>query len=139
MFIESVRARATCNTIISSHLVSSHRPCTEDHLFLIFLSSRFSSFISFLLSTLLLITFPSLHSFLRLHIFAVSSYSFLFSCFCQPLLLSCSSARFIFPIFTTSIQSCSFRWNLIRTFSTGIHSFLTARKCHLYVVSFCLQ
>lgn len=28
MFIESVRARATCNTIISSHLVSSHRPCT---------------------------------------------------------------------------------------------------------------
>lgn len=28
MFIESVRARATCNAIISSHLVSSHRPCT---------------------------------------------------------------------------------------------------------------
>lgn len=28
MFIESVRARATCNTIISSHPVSSHRPCT---------------------------------------------------------------------------------------------------------------
>lgn len=33
MFIESVRARATCNTIISSHPVSSHRPCTSAQLF----------------------------------------------------------------------------------------------------------
>lgn len=33
MFIESVRARATCNTIISSHPVSSHRPCTSGQLF----------------------------------------------------------------------------------------------------------
>lgn len=33
MFIESVRARATCNTIISSHPVSSHRPCTLAQLF----------------------------------------------------------------------------------------------------------
>lgn len=46
MFIESVRARATCNTIISSHPVSSHRPCTNSSL-LSRVSSPFPSWFFF--------------------------------------------------------------------------------------------
>lgn len=38
MFIESVRARATCNTIISSHPVSSRRPCIPPCTLLVSLS-----------------------------------------------------------------------------------------------------
>lgn len=47
MFIESVRARATCNTIISSHPVSSHRPCTNSFLLSVHASHSFSLLIFF--------------------------------------------------------------------------------------------
>lgn len=56
MFIESVRARATCNTIISSHPVSSHRPCIPPWSFLVSLSLVGYSFVpSFSLSFLILL------------------------------------------------------------------------------------
>lgn len=47
MFIESVRARATCNTIISSHPISSHRPCTNSSLLSPRVSSPFPSWFFF--------------------------------------------------------------------------------------------
>lgn len=50
MFIESVRARATCNTIISSHPVPSHRPCTNSFLLSVHASRSFPLLISFFFS-----------------------------------------------------------------------------------------
>lgn len=50
MFIESVRARATCNTIISSHPISSHRPCIPPWSFLVSFSLFLLAFCLFALS-----------------------------------------------------------------------------------------
>lgn len=57
MFIESVRARATCNTIISSHPVSSHRPCIPPWSFLV---SLFLVGYSFVPSSSLVLDFTSI-------------------------------------------------------------------------------
>lgn len=58
MFIESVRARATCNTIISSHPISSHRPCISPMLHLLFFSSLFPSHCLLIYLSLSLLCFP---------------------------------------------------------------------------------
>lgn len=60
MFIESVRARATCNTIISSHPVPSHRPCTNSFLLSVHASRSFPLLISFFFLSPIL---PSLFTF----------------------------------------------------------------------------
>lgn len=63
MFIESVRARATCNTIISSHPVSSHRPCTNSFLLSVHASHSFSLLIFFFIFLSPILPLPSLFTF----------------------------------------------------------------------------
>lgn len=63
MFIESVRARATCNTIISSHPVSSHRPCTNSFLLSVHASHSFSLLIFFFVFLSPILPLPSLFTF----------------------------------------------------------------------------
>lgn len=63
MFIESVRARATCNTIISSHPVSSHRPCTNSFLLSVHASHSFSLLIFFFIFLSSILPLPSLFTF----------------------------------------------------------------------------
>lgn len=76
MFIESVRARATCNTIISSHPISSHRPCTNSSLLSPRVSSPFPSWFFFYSSSTRSLSPPSLFTF-----------TFLFTSSSLPLLI----------------------------------------------------
>lgn len=123
MFIESVRARATCNTIISSHPVSSHRPCTSAQLFpllcsrvsLPFLADFFSTypcpFPLFAIFPLLLLLYSfiwfSLLSPVRFFIPTLSLRSLFGSRFSSPrppflrILSIFSSSVFLFPPIST--------------------------------------
>lgn len=91
MFIESVRARATCNTIISSHPVPSHRPCTNSFLLSVHASRSFPLLISFFFLSPIL---PSLFTF-----------TFLFTSSSSPPLIQ---IRFFTENLVSSFVSISF-------------------------------
>lgn len=122
MFIESVRARATCNTIISSHPVSSHRPC---------ISSMFSSLSLWAL-------FPSfLFPFRCLLIYRLSFLLFPMSLTFWALPSSSSFSILLPSRRSSSAFACSFFHFIPRL--RDVHSILSHLPETFYVVPFSLS